>query len=185
MVDSPKNLIDLPKEVIEHLYPGENVFFCIKKILPVELKPRFLAITDRRVIYLDQKILGRYVLKDIPYSKIELVLLEEGLVASKFGIKDEEVSEIGRDRRGIKGAHNWLINWPINRPIMGSSVPGGIQETDITHQIQKIRDINTFELVHAVNQFLTLWAYSYRGPVHEMTPEEGISLPRPARRRIS
>ena len=68
---------------------------------------------------------------------------------------------------------------------MGSSVPGGIQETDITHQIQKIRDISTFELVHVVNQFLTLWAYSYRGPVHEMTPEEGISLPRPARRRIS
>jgi hypothetical protein len=54
------------------------------------LKPKFLAVTDRRVIFLDQKILGRYSLNDIPYSKLELVLFEEGLMASTFNLKDED-----------------------------------------------------------------------------------------------
>ena len=54
------------------------------------MKPKFLAVTDRRVIFLDQKILGRYSLNDIPYSKLELVLFEEGLMASTFNLKDED-----------------------------------------------------------------------------------------------
>jgi hypothetical protein len=53
MVNTPRELVDIPKEVLENLYPGENVFFCIKKILPIELKPRFLAVTDHRVVFLD------------------------------------------------------------------------------------------------------------------------------------
>ncbi len=62
------------------------------------MKPKILVVTDRRVIFLDQKILGRYDLRDIPYSKLELVLFEEGLMASKFDLKDE-------------GGHHIQISW--------------------------------------------------------------------------
>lgn len=90
MAVTPWKIAHIPKEVAEHLYPGENVYSCIKKILPIELKPKYLVITDRRVLYLDQRILGRYVLKDMPYAKLQLVLFEEGLIASAFGLKDED-----------------------------------------------------------------------------------------------
>ncbi|MDD3932697.1 MAG: PH domain-containing protein [Methanoculleus sp.] len=109
MVNTPRRLVDIPKEIVEHLYPGENVFFCIRKILPTELKPKFLAITDRRTIYLDQKVLGRYDLKDIPYSKIELVLFEEGLMTSAFGIKDEEGHRIQIAWLGKKECQDAII----------------------------------------------------------------------------
>lgn len=90
MVNAPKKLIDIPKEIVEHLYSQENVYFCIKKMIAIELKPKFLVVTDRRVIYLDQKILGRYDLHDVPYSKLELVVFDEGLVTSAFDLKDED-----------------------------------------------------------------------------------------------
>ncbi len=31
MVNAPKKLTDIPKEIVEHLYSEENVLFCIKK----------------------------------------------------------------------------------------------------------------------------------------------------------
>ncbi len=34
MVNAPKKLTDIPKEIVEHLYSEENVLFCIKKSLP-------------------------------------------------------------------------------------------------------------------------------------------------------
>jgi len=66
-------LAELPDEILENLYPGEDVLYSVKKKLYTELKPKYLIVTDRRIIYLDQKILGRYDLIDIPYEKLEFV----------------------------------------------------------------------------------------------------------------
>lgn len=85
---------DLPKEILDQLYSGEDVRFCIKKRYGLEVKPKFLIISDRRVIFLDQKILGRYDLKDIPYQKLEDVHFEEGIVASKFQLKGKDGDSI-------------------------------------------------------------------------------------------
>ena len=81
---------EVPKEVKENLYQGERVLFSLKKQFRLELKPKYLIVTDRRVIYLDPKVLGRYDLIDIPYEKLEQVSFHKGPLASEFILKNEE-----------------------------------------------------------------------------------------------
>ena len=81
---------EIPKEVEENLYPGEQISYSLKKKFRLEAKPKYLIVTDRRVMYLDQKILGRYDLSDIPYEKLEQVSFHKGPVASEFVLKSEE-----------------------------------------------------------------------------------------------
>jgi len=85
---------EIPKEATENLYPGESVLYSIKKKLYTELKPKFLVVTNRRVMYLDQKILGRYEMVDIPYEKLEFVHFKKGKIGAKFVIRSEEGEEI-------------------------------------------------------------------------------------------
>ncbi|WP_062371507.1 PH domain-containing protein [Thermococcus guaymasensis] len=80
---------DLPKSVVRHLEPNEKVLFAIKKKISLE-KPKWLLITDRRIIYLDEKVLGRYDLKAIPYQKLEQVTVKLGVMSSEFTIEGEE-----------------------------------------------------------------------------------------------
>jgi len=81
---------EIPKEVEENLYPGEQILYSLKKKLSLEARPKYLIVTDRRVIYLDLKILGRYDFIDIPYEKLEQVSFHKGPVASEFVLKSEE-----------------------------------------------------------------------------------------------
>ena len=80
---------NLPKSVMRHLEPSEKVLFAIKKKISLE-KPKWLLVTDRRVIYLDEKVLGRYDLKAIPYQKLEQVTVKLGIMSSEFLIEGEE-----------------------------------------------------------------------------------------------
>ncbi|KUH31497.1 hypothetical protein APY94_12345 [Thermococcus celericrescens] len=80
---------NLPKSVLRHLEPNEDVLFTVRKKISVE-KPKWLIITNRRIIYLDEKILGRYEIKAIPYQKLEEVTVELGVISSEFLIKGEE-----------------------------------------------------------------------------------------------
>lgn len=45
--------IDIPKEIAENLYSRERVLYRLRKRLGMKLKPKFLVIIDRRVIYFD------------------------------------------------------------------------------------------------------------------------------------
>lgn len=87
-------MAEIPKEITENLYPGEKVLYSVKKKLYTEMKPKFLVVTDRRVIYLDQKILGRYDLVDVPYEKLEFVHFKKGKIGAKFTIRSEEGTEL-------------------------------------------------------------------------------------------
>lgn len=117
-------MVDIPPEISENLYPGEKVLFCIKKKLRTELKPKFLAVTDRRVLYLDQKILGRYEITDVPYEKMELVHFRKGKIGAKFTIQNEEgkiinltwmdKSEAREAMEAIKDALNAIAVEPIS-----------------------------------------------------------------------
>ncbi|ACS34602.1 PH domain-containing protein [Thermococcus gammatolerans] len=80
---------ELPKSVRRHLEPEERVLFAIKKKISLE-KPKWLLVTDRRIIYLDEKVLGRYDLKAIPYQKLEQVTVKLGVMSSEFVIEGEE-----------------------------------------------------------------------------------------------
>ncbi|RZN50409.1 hypothetical protein EF808_00040 [archaeon] len=84
----------IPKELSENLYSNENVLFCIKKRMKTELKPKFLGVTDRRIIYLDQKVLGRYNIEDIPYEKLKLVHFKSGKLAAEFTLTHEDGHDI-------------------------------------------------------------------------------------------
>jgi hypothetical protein len=84
----------IPKELSENLYPNEDVLFCIKKRMKTELKPKFLGVTDRRIVYLDQKVLGRYDIEDIPYEKLKLVHFKSGKLAAEFTLTHEDGHEI-------------------------------------------------------------------------------------------
>jgi len=79
----------LPKSVLKHLEPNEKVLFAIKKKISLE-KPKWLLVTDRRIIYLDEKVFGRYDLKALPYQKLEQVTVKLGVMSSEFVIEGEE-----------------------------------------------------------------------------------------------
>lgn len=80
---------ELPKAANKVLEPDEKVLFSVKKKVSLE-KPKWVLVTDRRIIYLDEKILGRYDIKAIPYHKLEEVRIELGVMSSEFLIKGEE-----------------------------------------------------------------------------------------------
>ncbi|NJF25220.1 PH domain-containing protein [Thermococcus sp. Bubb.Bath] len=79
----------LPKSVLRHIEPNERVLFSIKKKISLE-KPKWLLVTDRRIIYLDEKVFGRYDLKALPYQKLEQVTVKLGIMSSEFIIEGEE-----------------------------------------------------------------------------------------------
>lgn len=72
--------------------------YTIKKKFSLEAKPKWLVITDRRIMYIDEKILGRYELTAIPYEKLEQVYVKVGKLYSEFLIKKEDGNEIRLQR---------------------------------------------------------------------------------------
>jgi len=80
---------ELPESVNKVLEPGERVIHSVKKKISLE-KPKWVIVTDRRIIYLDEKILGRYDISAVPYQKLEEVRIRLGLLSSEFIIVNEE-----------------------------------------------------------------------------------------------
>jgi hypothetical protein len=84
--------VEIPEAVTENLASGEEVLHCIRasRALSMDVTPKTLAVTDRRVMVVDHKLLGRYELQDIPYSKLETVRFEQGVAGSKFTLIPED-----------------------------------------------------------------------------------------------
>jgi hypothetical protein len=150
---------DLPKEISENLYNEEAVHYCIRKKLSLEAKPKFVVITNRRIMFLDQKILGRYEIKDVPYEKLEKVFFHHGLVGSEFWMKNEDGSVINlkwldreeaqqamtaiRDainrvameqvsinkKRKLAGREEWVLNKPKETVMRSRSVTDTIESS--------------------------------------------------------
>ncbi|WP_297503212.1 PH domain-containing protein [Thermococcus sp.] len=80
---------NLPKSLEKALEPGERILHSVKKKVSLE-KPKWVIVTDRRIIYLDEKILGRYEIKTIPYQKLERITVKLGIMSSDFVIKQED-----------------------------------------------------------------------------------------------
>ncbi|ADT84427.1 PH domain-containing protein [Thermococcus barophilus] len=80
--------------ILENLYPDEDVLYAIKKKFSLEAKPKWLVVTDRRILYVDEKLLGRYELTAVPYEKLELVYVKVGKIYSEFLIRKEDGKEI-------------------------------------------------------------------------------------------
>ena len=65
-----KSLIDeLPRGMKENFSPGEEVIRYLKTFDVVE-RPDYIILTNLRVVYFNEKHLGRYAFKSIPFQKL-------------------------------------------------------------------------------------------------------------------
>ena len=71
---------ELPQGLIDNLVSGEEIFK-ILKTRSIIRKPEWTVLTDRRILYFNEKILGRYDLKDIPYSRLQEMNAERGRIS--------------------------------------------------------------------------------------------------------
>lgn len=83
----------LPTPILKVLHPDEEVLKVMRQITLARW-PKWLIITSKRIVYYDQKMLGRYELRDFPYSKIELILCRVGLLATLFYVRKEGGEEL-------------------------------------------------------------------------------------------
>ncbi|RLG16889.1 hypothetical protein DRN63_03665 [Nanoarchaeota archaeon] len=81
---------EVPEEVKGILAPGENVLCALKQRMIALEKPKYIIVTDKRVIYLDRKLLGRYEIIDFPYKRLKEVWFRFGKFGSKFILKRED-----------------------------------------------------------------------------------------------
>ena len=83
----------LPKGIQETLVAHERIHRVLKTVSIIN-KPEYTVLTDRRILYFNEKILNRYDLEDIPYSKLMEMKAERGRV--RFGsieFKSEEMKK--------------------------------------------------------------------------------------------
>ena len=67
----------LPARLLENLAPNERVHKYLKTF-SIAQYPEYTLLTDRRIVYFDQKILGRYDLVDIPFTRLMEMDAETG-----------------------------------------------------------------------------------------------------------
>lgn len=84
----------VPKEIKGNLEPGEEVKNIVETV-SVMKTPEFLAVTDRRVLYLNKKRFGRYDFEAIPYMKMRDANAKLGKVMwGEFVVEGEEKRRI-------------------------------------------------------------------------------------------
>jgi hypothetical protein len=94
-----KSLIDeLPGAVKENLSSGEEVIRYLKTFEVVE-RPDYIILTNLRVAYFDEKHIGRYVFKSIPFQKILQIRAHRGAVLwGEISFKSEDGTVILLER---------------------------------------------------------------------------------------
>ena len=70
---------DLPKNLLEQIEPDEKIIDDLKTTT-VTSKPDYIVLTNTRIIYFNEKHLGRYEFTIIPFSKLQTMRAERGLM---------------------------------------------------------------------------------------------------------
>jgi hypothetical protein len=83
---------DLPQKLLEQLELGEEVIDALKTTT-IASRPDYTVLTNNRIIYFNDKHLGRFELIIIPYSKLQTMKAERGLL-----FKDEDQEEIALNK---------------------------------------------------------------------------------------
>jgi hypothetical protein len=114
----------LPKGLRESLEPGEEVLYMVKKKFALE-KPKWLIVSNRRIIFFDEKILGRYELKSVPFEKLERIIYHGGVVGSSFMIILENGEELklswtdkDESKKAISEIYSAVSKIAIERPLL-------------------------------------------------------------------
>jgi len=92
VIEKPtKNLIDkLPDGLKKNLSPGEEIVSYLKSFVVAE-RTNYIILTNIRLIYFDEKFLGRYVFKSLPLQKVLKVSAHKGAVVwGEVSVKMED-----------------------------------------------------------------------------------------------
>ena len=94
-----KSLIDeLPGAVKENLSSGEEVLRYLKTFEVVE-RPDYVILTNLRLVHFDEKHLGRYAFKSIPFQKLLQIRAHRGaLLWGEISFKSEDGTVILLER---------------------------------------------------------------------------------------
>jgi len=86
-----KSLIDeLPGGVKKNLSPGEEVVLYLKTFEVTE-RPDYIILTNQRLVYFDEKHLGRFAFKSIPLQKLLQIKAHKGAVIwGEISFKSED-----------------------------------------------------------------------------------------------
>jgi hypothetical protein len=77
---SNKNLVDkLPDGVKKNLSPGEEIICYLRSFVIAELT-NYIILTNIRLIYFDEKHLGRYDFKSLPLQKVLKITAHKGAI---------------------------------------------------------------------------------------------------------
>ena len=68
---------DIPAQLLDNLASGEEIKRSLKTRSLLNI-PEYTFLTNRRIIYYNQKVLGRFDLIDIPYSRLSEMKAERG-----------------------------------------------------------------------------------------------------------
>ena len=90
--------MELPEKLQEQLEQRENVLSALKTTT-IASRPDYTVLTDRRIMYFNDKHLGRFELTVIPYSKLQTMKAERGLITfGKLLFRDENGEEISLNK---------------------------------------------------------------------------------------
>jgi hypothetical protein len=92
VIEKPtKNLVDkLPNGLKKNLSPGEEIVSYLKSFVVAE-RTNYIILTNIRLIYFDEKFLGRYVFKSLPLQKVLKVSAHKGAVVwGEVSVKMED-----------------------------------------------------------------------------------------------
>jgi hypothetical protein len=94
-----KRLIDeLPSGVKQNLSPGEEVTHYLKTFEITE-RPDYVILTNFRLIYFDERRLGRFAFKSIPFQKLLQIKAHKGAVVwGEISFKSEDGTVIVLER---------------------------------------------------------------------------------------
>jgi hypothetical protein len=104
-----KNLVDkLPDGLKKNLSPGEEIISYLKSFVIAE-RSNYIILTNIRLIYFDEKFLGRYVFKSLPFQKLLQVSAHKGaIVWGEVSLKMEDGTVYTVDRVSRNDMTNFI-----------------------------------------------------------------------------
>src|SRR5665647_3073526 len=104
-----KSLVDkLPDSLRKNLSPGEEIISYLRSFVIAELS-NYIMLTNIRLIYFDEKFLGRYVFKSLPLQKVLQVSAHKGaIVWGDVSVKMEDGTSYIIERVSRKDMANFI-----------------------------------------------------------------------------
>ena len=159
---------EVPEELKDFLAPDEKVLCALKQRMIALEKPKHIIVTDKRVIYLDRKLLGRYEIIDFPYRRLKDVWFRFGKFGSKFILEREDgrvvelewlkkegalevlnairkalqavaVEPVSIEKRKKLIGEEWFIRKPMEVISRAVITPRGEPEEDIAEKLRKLK----------------------------------------------